>query len=72
MIIEATVNDGQGWWPQWFNQASGAQLTPGVEVALSARRRLRAAMQSPDADVPDRPSESLITGESSCTHRRAR
>ena len=67
VIIEATVNDGQGVVAAvWFNQAfRERQLTPGVEVALSGkveRYRGRLQMQSPDADVLDRPSESLITG----------
>ena len=41
------------------------QLTEGAEVALSGnieRYRGRLQMNSPDADVLDRPSESLITG----------
>ena len=67
VIIEATVNDGQGVVAAvWFNQAfRERQLIPGVEVALSGkveRYRGRLQMQSPDADVLDRPSESLITG----------
>jgi len=67
VIIEATVHDGQGVVAAvWFNQAfRERQLIPGVEVALSGkveRYRGRLQMQSPDADVLDRPSESLITG----------
>jgi ATP-dependent DNA helicase RecG len=67
VIVEATVNDGNGVITVvWFNQAfRERQLTPGVEVALSGkveRYRGRLQMQSPDADVLDRPSESLITG----------
>jgi ATP-dependent DNA helicase RecG len=67
VIVEATVDDGQGVVAAvWFNQPfRERQLTPGAEVALSGkveRYRGRLQMQSPDADVLDRPSESLITG----------
>ncbi len=66
-IVEATVSDGTSHlFAVWFNQAFRArQLTEGAEVALSGkieRYRGRLQMNSPDADVLDRPSESLITG----------
>lgn len=66
-IVEATIHDGSGLLvATWFNQQfRTTQLTEGVEVALSGtveRYRGRLQMSSPDADVLDRPSESLITG----------
>jgi len=66
-IVEATVYDGEGLVVAvWFNQVfRERQLPEGVEVALSGkveRYRGRLQMQSPDADILDRPSESLITG----------
>ena len=75
-IIEATVNDGHGVLTVvWFNQGfRERQLTPGSEVALSGkveRYRGRLQMQSPDADVLDRPSESLITGRVVPVHSTA-
>ncbi|MCB2223292.1 MAG: ATP-dependent DNA helicase RecG [Actinobacteria bacterium] len=66
-IVEATVFDGSSYlFAVWFNQGFRArQLTEGAEVALSGkieRFRGRLQMKSPDADVLDRPAESLITG----------
>ena len=66
-IVEATIADGTGVLvATWFNQAfRQRQLREGTEVALSGtveRYRGRLQMSSPDADVLDRPSESLITG----------
>lgn len=66
-IVEATIADGTGALvATWFNQKFRAQqLREGTEVALSGtveRYRGRLQMSSPDADVLDRPSESLITG----------
>jgi len=66
-IVEARVSDGTSpLVAVWFNQAFRArQLTEGAEVALSGKiehYRGRLQMSSPDADVLDRPSESLITG----------
>lgn len=68
LIVEATVTDDSGrrLVAVWFNQAfRQRQLSTGVEVALSGkvesfRGSLR--MSSPDADVLDRPLESLVTG----------
>ncbi len=76
VIVEATVNDGHGVVAVvWFNQAfRERQLAPGTEVALSGkveRYRGRLQMQSPDADVLDRPSESLITGRVVPVHSTA-
>ncbi len=66
-ITEATVFDGSGYlFAVWFNQPfRERQLNEGAEVALSGkieRRRGRLQMNSPDADVLDRPGESLVTG----------
>lgn len=66
-IVEARISDGSGILTVvWFNQAfRERQLAVGVEVALSGkveRFRGRLQMTAPDADVLDRPSESLITG----------
>ncbi|MBU1492641.1 MAG: ATP-dependent DNA helicase RecG [Actinomycetota bacterium] len=66
-IVEATIFDGASYlFAVWFNQPFRArQLTEGSEVALSGRIerfRGRLQMKSPDADVLDRPAESLITG----------
>ena len=66
-IVEATISDGSSSVAAvWFNQAFRArQLTEGAEVALSGKieqYRGRLQMKAPDADVLDRPSESLITG----------
>ena len=67
VIVEATIYDQTGVLKAvWFNQAfRERQLAEGAEVALSgtvSRYRGRLQMQSPDADVLDRPSESLVTG----------
>jgi len=67
VIIEATIYDQTGLLKAvWFNQAfRERQLAVGTEVALSGtltRFRGSLQMQSPDADVLDRPSESLVTG----------
>ncbi len=67
VIVEATIYDKTGILKAvWFNQAfRGRQLNEGAEVALSGtvtRYRGVLQMQSPDADVLDRPSESLVTG----------
>ncbi len=67
VIIEATIYDETGLLKAvWFNQAfRERQLAVGTEVALSGtltRFRGSLQMQSPDADVLDRPSESLVTG----------
>ena len=75
-IVEATVYDGEGLvHAVWFNQAfRERQLAEGAEVALSGkveRYRGRLQMQSPDADILDRPSESLITGRVMPVHGTA-
>lgn len=75
-IVEATIVDGSGLLvATWFNQGFRAtQLTEGVEVALSGtveRYRGRLQMASPDADVLDRPSESLTTGRVMPVHPTA-
>jgi ATP-dependent DNA helicase RecG len=75
-IVEATIVDGSGLLvATWFNQKFRAtQLTEGVEVALSGtveRYRGRLQMASPDADVLDRPSESLVTGRVMPVHPTA-
>jgi len=67
VIVEATIYDNTGLLKAvWFNQAfRERQLAVGTEVALSGtltRFRGSLQMQSPDADVLDRPSESLVTG----------
>ena len=67
VIVEATIYDQTGLLKAvWFNQAfRERQLAEGTEVALSgtlSRYRGSLQMQSPDADVLDRPSESLVTG----------
>ena len=67
VIIEATIYDQTGLLKAvWFNQAfRERQLAVGTEVALSgtlSRFRGSLQMRSPDADVLDRPSESLVTG----------
>ena len=67
VIVEATIYDQTGLLKAvWFNQAfRERQLAVGTEVALSGtltRFRGSLQMQSPDADVLDRPSESLVTG----------
>ncbi|MBT8216491.1 MAG: ATP-dependent DNA helicase RecG [Acidimicrobiia bacterium] len=66
-IIEATLYDGETYlFATWFNQVfRSRQLPEGTEVALSGkieRQRGRLQMKSPDADVLDRPGESLVTG----------
>ncbi len=66
-IIDATIFDGETYlFATWFNQVfRSRQLAPGTEVALSGkveRKRGRLQMSSPDADVLDRPGESLLTG----------
>ncbi len=76
VIVEATIYDQTGILKAvWFNQAfRERQLSEGVEVALSgtiARYRGALQMQSPDADVLDRPSESLITGRVMPVHPSA-
>ncbi len=66
-IIDATIFDGETYlFATWFNQVfRERQLPAGTEVALSGkveRKRGRLQMSSPDADVLDRPGESLLTG----------
>lgn len=66
-IVEATLSDQSGVLKAiWFNQEfRKTQLSEGTEVALSGtvtRYRGALQMQSPDADVLDRPTESLVTG----------
>ncbi len=66
-IINATIFDGETYlFVTWFNQTfRERQLPPGTEVALSGkleRRRGRLEMKTPEADVLDRPGESLTTG----------
>ena len=66
-IIDATLFDGATYlFATWFNQTfRERQLPEGTEVALSGkieRRQGRLQMKSPEADVLDRPGESLITG----------
>lgn len=66
-IIDATIFDGETYlFATWFNQTfRERQLPEGTEVALSGkieRKQGRLRMKSPDADVLDRPGESLITG----------
>ena len=75
-IVEATIFDGESYlFAVWFNQPFRArQLTEGAEVALSGkveRYRGRLQMKAPDADVLDRPSESLITGRVMPVHSSA-
>lgn len=75
-IVEATIVDDTGTLKAvWFNQAfRERQLTEGAEVALSGtatRFRGVLQMQSPDVDVLDRPSESLVTGRVMPVHRAA-
>ncbi len=67
VIVEATIYDDTGHLKAvWFNQAfRKRQLPEGTEVALSgivSRYRGTFQMQSPDADVLERVSESLVTG----------
>jgi len=67
VIVEATIYDQTGVLKAvWFNQAfRERQLVEESEVALSGTvTRYRGALQmrSPDVDVLDRPSESLVTG----------
>ena len=66
-IINATIFDGETYlFAIWFNQTfRERQLPEGTEVALSGkieRKQGRLQMKSPEADVLDRPGESLITG----------
>lgn len=66
-IVEARLRDESGVLTAvWFNQRfRERQLSAGTEVALSGTAtRFRGAlqMQSPDADVLDRATESLVTG----------
>jgi ATP-dependent DNA helicase RecG len=75
-IVEATIDDGSGLLvATWFNQKFRAtQLAEGVEVALSGtveRYRGRLQMSSPDADILDRPAESLKTGRVMPVHPTA-
>lgn len=75
-IVEAALYDGDAYlWAVWFNQPFRArQLSEGTEVALSGkveRYRGRLQMNSPDADVLDRPSESLVTGRVMPVHPTA-
>lgn len=76
VIVEATIYDQTGVLKAvWFNQAFRArQLAEGTEVALSgtiSRYRGALQMQSPDADVLDRPTESLVTGRVMPVHPSA-
>jgi len=63
-MIEAVVSDGtSALTAVWFNPY--LKISEGSEVALSGKVELfrgRLQMKSPDADVLDRPGESLITG----------
>ncbi len=66
-IIDATIFDGETYiFATGLNQTfRERQLPEGTEVALSGkieRKQGRLQMKSPDADVLDRPGESLITG----------
>jgi ATP-dependent DNA helicase RecG len=66
-IINAVVSDGESFlFVTWFNQVFRArQLPEGTQVALSGkieRKKGRLEMKSPEADVLDRPGESLVTG----------
>jgi len=75
-IVEATIFDGESYlFAVWFNQPFRArQLTEGAEVALSGKVERyggRLQMKAPDADVLDRPSESLITGRVMPVHSSA-
>ena len=75
-IVEAAVDDGAGVvHAVWFNQPfREKQLSIGTDVALSGkveRYRGRLQMQSPDADILDRPTESLITGRVMPIHSTA-
>jgi ATP-dependent DNA helicase RecG len=75
-IVEAVFQDETGVLKAvWFNQAfRERQLNAGAEVALSGtvtRYRGALQMQSPDADVLDRPSESLVTGRVMPVHPSA-
>ena len=75
-IVEAAVDDGAGVvHAVWFNQPfREKQLSIGIDVALSGkveRYRGRLQMQSPDADILDRPTESLITGRVMPIHSTA-
>jgi ATP-dependent DNA helicase RecG len=75
-IVEAVLADDTGTLKAvWFNQAfRERQLSEGSEVALSgtvARYRGALQMQSPDADVLDRASESLVTGRVMPVHPSA-
>lgn len=76
VIVEATIYDKTGLLKAvWFNQAfRERQLAQGREVALSGtvtRYRGSLQMQSPDVDVLDRPSESLVTGRVMPVHSTA-
>jgi len=66
-IVNATVSDGHSFvFVTWFNQVFRTrQLPEGTEVALSGkleRQKGRLQMKVPEAEVLDRPGESLITG----------
>ncbi len=66
-IINAVVSDGETFlFVTWFNQKFRVQqLSEGTQVALSGkieRKKGRLEMKSPEADVLDRPGESLVTG----------
>ncbi|MBT8164833.1 MAG: ATP-dependent DNA helicase RecG [Acidimicrobiia bacterium] len=66
-IINAVVTDGETFlFVTWFNQKFRVrQLAEGTQVALSGkieRKKGRLEMKSPEADVLDRPGESLVTG----------
>lgn len=75
-IVEAVLSDETGTLTAvWFNQPfRERQLAQGAEVALSGtatRYRGALQMQSPDADVLDRPGESLVTGRVMPVHPTA-
>lgn len=66
-IVNAVVSDGESFlFVTWFNQVFRVrQLAEGTQVALSGkieRKKGRLEMKSPEADVLDRPGESLVTG----------
>jgi ATP-dependent DNA helicase RecG len=76
LIVEAAIADATGTMTvTWFNQAfRERQLSVGAEVALSGKVEMfrgRRQMKSPDLDVLDRPSESLVTGRVMPVHPTA-
>lgn len=74
-IIDATIFDGDTYlFATWFNQTFRQnQLPVGTEVALSGkieRQKGLLRIKSPQADVLDRPDESLVTGRVVPVHPR--